>query len=158
MRLKDYQNGVLEKLSAYLAKLSAENGTRAKELSDISKLPAATRARILAVLGDPVTDAWESAKSEGVVASRDAWHQLKDGVGRSIPHVCLKLPTGGGKTLLAAHSVDRILVGHFKQTTGFVLWIVPSEAIYKQTKALLADRACPLRQSLDRASGARQGP
>jgi type III restriction enzyme len=57
--------------------------------------------------------------------------------------------------LLAAHSVDRILVSHFKQTAGFVLWIVPSEAIYTQTKALLADRACPLRQALDRASGGR---
>jgi type III restriction enzyme len=107
------------------------------------------------MLGDPVTDAWDRAKSEGVAASPDAWRELRDGVGLSIPHVCLKLPTGGGKTLLAGHSVDRILVSHFKQTTGFVLWIVPSEAIYTQTKALLVDRACALRQSLDRASGGR---
>ncbi len=76
--------------------------------------------------------------------------ELKDGVGRSIPHVCLKLPTGGGKTLLAAHGVDRILVSHFRQTTGFVLWIVPSDAIYTQTKKQLADRENPMRQTLDR--------
>lgn len=156
MRLKDYQNGALDTLSAYLGKLGAEQSGRAKELADIEKLPAATRAKVLAMLGDPVLDAWNAAKAAGIAASPpNSWHELKDGVGGSIPHVCLKLPTGGGKTLLAAHSVDRILVNHFKQTSGFVLWIVPSEAIYTQTKAQLADRAHPLRQTLDRASGGR---
>jgi type III restriction enzyme len=155
MRLKDYQNEVLDKLSAYLAKLGAEDGSRAKELAQIAKLPTGTREKVIALLGDPIKDAWNRAKAEGVAASPDPWRELQDGVGRSIPHVCLKLPTGGGKTLLAGHSVDRILVSHFKQTTGFVLWIVPSEAIYTQTKALLLDRACPLRQSLDRTSGGR---
>jgi type III restriction enzyme len=155
MRLKDYQNEVLDKLSAYLAKLGAEDRNRAKELADISKLPAGTREKVLAMLGNPVTEAWDRTKAEGIAGSPDAWRELADGVGRSIPHVCLKLPTGGGKTLLAAHGVDRIVVSHFKQTAGFVLWIVPSEAIYTQTKALLADRACPLRQALDRASGGR---
>lgn len=155
MRLKDYQNGALDTLAAYLTKLSTEHGNRAKELADIQKLPVPMRAKILAMLGDPVTAAWEAAKADGTAASPDPWRELKDGTGRSIPHVCLKLPTGGGKTLLAAHGVDRVLVSHFKQTVGFVLWIVPSEAIYTQTKAQLADRGHPLRQTLDRASGGR---
>jgi type III restriction enzyme len=155
MRLKDYQNGALDTLSAYLRKLSAEDGSRAKELADIAKLPAATREKVLAMLGDPVTDAWKAAQAEGIAPYPDPWRELTDGTGRSIPHVCLKLPTGGGKTLLAAHGVDRILVSHFKQTAGFVLWIVPSEAIYTQTKKQLADREHPLRQTLDKASGGR---
>ena len=57
--------------------------------------------------------------------------------------------------MLAAHGVDRVLVSHFRRTTGFVLWIVPSGAIYTQTKAQLSDRAHPIRQTLDRASGGR---
>ena len=47
------------------------------------------------------------------------------------------------------------MVSHFRQTAGFVLWIVPSEAIYTQTKTQLADRSQPIRQALDRASGGR---
>lgn len=155
MRLKDYQTGALETLSAYLKLLRAEFDKRAEELAALEKIPEPTRSRMAAQLGDPVEAAWTQAQQAGLAASPDAWRPLKDGAGRSIPHVCLKLPTGGGKTLLAAHGVDRILVSHFRQTTGFVLWIVPSEAIYTQTKVQLADRGHPIRQTLDRASGGR---
>jgi type III restriction enzyme len=155
MRLKDYQTRALDTLSAYLKALRVGFDKRAAELADIEKLPSATRARVMAVLGDPVAEAWQSAREKGIAASPDPWRELKDGAGRSIPHVCLKLPTGGGKTLLAAHGVDRILVSHFRQMTGFVLWIVPSEAIYTQTKRQLADRTHTIRQTLDRASAGR---
>lgn len=155
MRLKDYQTAALDKLAVYLRKLTVVDDARAKELADIARLPSGTREKVLAMLGDPIADAWNAAKADGIAASPDAWRELKDGVGRSIPHVCLKLPTGGGKTLLAAHAVDRILVDHFRQTAGFVLWIVPSDAIYAQTKAQLSDRGNALRQTLDRMSGGR---
>jgi type III restriction enzyme len=155
MRLKDYQSDALETLSAYLRILRAEHEKRADELAHIEKLPAGTRETVVAVLGDPVKAAWETAQTRGIAASPAPWHPLGDGAHRSIPNVCLKLPTGGGKTLLASHAVDRILVSYFRQTTGFVLWIVPSEAIYTQTKAQLADRGHPIRQALDRASGGR---
>ena len=94
-------------------------------------------------------------RNAGVAASPDPWRELKDGIGRSIPHICLKLPTGGGKTLLAAHGLERIAVDHFRRTTGLVLWIVPSEAIYTQTKKQLTDRENPIRQVLDRLNGGR---
>jgi type III restriction enzyme len=155
MRLKDYQSAALDTLSAYLKALRVENDKRRQELADIEKLPAATRARVISMLDDPVAVAWNEVRKSGIASSQDPWRALKDGVGRSIPFVCLKLPTGGGKTLIAAHGVDRILVSHFRQTTGFVLWIVPSEAIYTQTKAQLVDREHPIRQALDRASGGR---
>ena len=155
MRLKDYQSGALDTLSAYLKILGDGHSSRAQELVDIEKLPKSTREKVLATLGDPVTETWKIAQAQGVTKSPDPWRELKDGIGHSIPHVCLKLPTGGGKTLLAAHGVDRIMVSHFHRTFGFVLWIVPSEAIYTQTKALLADRGHAIRQTLDRASGGR---
>lgn len=154
MRLKDYQSGALDTLSAYL-KLLAESTAKAEKTSAaIAALPEELRSSITAP-EEPTVAAWDEARKSGVAASPDSWRELKDGAGRSIPHVCLKLPTGGGKTLLAAHGVDRIMVSHFRQTTGFVLWIVPSDAIYTQTKTQLADRSHPIRQTLDRASGGR---
>ena len=57
-----------------------------------------------------------------------------DGGGRPIPHICFKVPTGGGKTLLAAAALERL-----NRQTGLTLWIVPSKAIYAQTKAALVE-------------------
>ncbi len=42
-----------------------------------------------------------------------------------------------------------------KKQTGFVLWIVPSDAIYSQTWKAFANREHPYRQMLERASGGR---
>src|SRR5699024_8717995 len=78
-----------------------------------------------------------------------------DGLGLSIPNICLKVPTGGGKTLLATAALERLQVDYFQQQIGMVLWIVPSEAIYRQTWKQLADREHPYRQMLERASGGR---
>jgi hypothetical protein len=60
MRLKDYQNGALDTLSAYLKILSDEHANRAKELADIENLPAVTRAKVFAMLVDPVAAAWDA--------------------------------------------------------------------------------------------------
>ena len=60
------------------------------------------------------------------------------------------MPTGGGKTLLAAAAVERL---HMQ--TGLVLWIMPTRAIYQQTRKALKDREHPYRQMLERASGER---
>jgi len=65
------------------------------------------------------------------------------------------VPTGGGKTLLAAAALERIQTNCFKRQTGFALWVVPSDAIYRQTWKNLANREHPYRQILERASGGR---
>lgn len=74
------------------------------------------------------------------------------GLGRSVPNICLKVPTGGGKTLLGAAGIERINTFFLEQNTGFVLWVTPSETIYKQTLRSLSDRESLQRQILDRAS------
>jgi type III restriction enzyme len=51
-----------------------------------------------------------------------SWLSRRDGLHRIIPNVCLKVPTGGGKTLLAACTLERIQTDYFKRQTGFVLW------------------------------------
>ena len=70
--------------------------------------------------------------------------------GEPIPHVCLKVPTGGGKTLLGVEAVRRLKLG-----TGFVLWLVPTKAIYAQTWDAFRNKEHPYRQILERASGGR---
>ena len=78
-----------------------------------------------------------------------------DGIGRPVPNVVLKVPTGGGKTFLATQILSRIFGQFLNKNTGFVLWIVPNEAIFSQTLRHLSDRQHPYRQALDRAAAGR---
>jgi superfamily II DNA or RNA helicase len=52
-----------------------------------------------------------------------------------VPFVCVKIPTGGGKTLVGCKSVERIMATtlQHKMDTGIVMWFVPSDAIKTQT-------------------------
>lgn len=52
-----------------------------------------------------------------------------------IPFVCVRIPTGGGKTLVACKSTERIMstVLQHKLDTGIVMWFVPSDSIKTQT-------------------------
>lgn len=65
------------------------------------------------------------------------------------PFACLRLPTGGGKTLLAAHSVG-LAAQHFLGTDfPLVLWLAPTTAIKDQTLDALQKSGHPYRQALD---------
>jgi len=94
-------------------------------------------------------------RDKGGVTSAPQYVARKDGLDRPVPNICLKVPTGGGKTLLGTVAVERINTEYFKKQTGFVLWIVPSDAIYSQTWKAFANREHPYRQMLERASGGR---
>ena len=79
----------------------------------------------------------------------------KDGLGRPLPVFCLKIPTGGGKTLLAVKTIDLAQSIYRQQQTGLVVWIVPTLQIYRQTLLRLQDRDDPYRQHLDMVSAGR---
>jgi type III restriction enzyme len=65
-----------------------------------------------------------------------------------VPSVCLRVPTGGGKTLIAAHSVA-IAAQHYAHTDSpVVLWIVPTDMIRQQTLSALVNVSHPYRQAL----------
>lgn len=53
------------------------------------------------------------------------------------PVVCLRIPTGGGKTLLASHAIPRIASVWAHRSHPVALWLVPSDAIRSQTLAAL---------------------
>lgn len=149
MRLKDYQERALQHFSAYLGIL--------RELEDRAEKArtALAAAGIQQALPDVFNDAWDLARNKGVNASLRQWVPMRSSAGYGIPHVCIKLPTGGGKTFVAAHAVDRLLTERLRRQTGFVLWVTPSDAIYQQTLRQLRDRESPFRQVLERASGGR---
>jgi type III restriction enzyme len=65
-----------------------------------------------------------------------------------LPYVCLRIPTGGGKTILAAHSVAVAADSFLRTDAPTVLWLVPSQTIREQTLATLNDRAHPNRRAL----------
>ncbi len=53
--------------------------------------------------------------------------------GFTVPYVCLRLPTGGGKTLLAAHTIPLVFKEFLARDISLVIWLVPSNAILEQT-------------------------
>lgn len=76
-----------------------------------------------------------------------------NGFGNYYPRVCIKVPTGGGKTLLAVEAIREYKNLFAQKRTGLVVWIVPSETIYTQTVWKLRDKSNYLRQLLDQCSG-----
>ena len=49
------------------------------------------------------------------------------------PYICLRLPTGGGKTLLAAHAVKIAADAYLEREFPLALWLVPTNTIRAQT-------------------------
>lgn len=155
MRLKDYQLETLEKVDGFVALLAEARSRDAKRRTAAAAMDEDDRADYVASLQDPCLTAWKKAQEQGIAVSPDPWRPLVDGYGAQAPHICLNLPTGSGKTLIAGHAVGRILSGLDRAMTGFVLWVMPSDAIYKQTRAQLRDRGSAVRQALEAASGGR---
>ncbi|MFO7684237.1 MAG: DEAD/DEAH box helicase family protein [Chloroflexota bacterium] len=73
-----------------------------------------------------------------------------------MPYVCIRIPTGGGKTLVAAHAIPILKQELLQGDHPLVLWLVPSNAILDQTIAALNDRKHPYRRTLETQLGAVQ--
>lgn len=54
-----------------------------------------------------------------------------------VPYVCLRVPTGGGKTLIGGHAIRRVMDDYLPAGSSLVLWLVPSDAIREQTLYVL---------------------
>ena len=72
-----------------------------------------------------------------------------------VPYICLRLPTGGGKTLLASHAIPLAAQNFLEKDYPFVLWLVPTDMIRKQTYAVLSNLESPNRKVLEDAFGGR---
>lgn len=128
MELKKYQKRVITDLTDYLA-----------QLNDKTSLAGAFAAY------------WESRQVPVGWDGMQEYQNIIDGV----PHVCYKVPTGGGKTYLACASVKPIFDALPLVRRQVVVWLVPSDAILTQTLAALKDPSHPYRQRLNADFGGR---
>ena len=121
MELKDYQRRVLEELGEY-----AEQVARYQKIDE----------------EDPAGLAFYKETNK-------PWQSLTQNP--TTPFVCLKVPTGGGKTLIAAHAAgllyDALLQD--KDDTGIILWLTPSDTIRSQTLRALKEPGHPYRKVLE---------
>lgn len=68
---------------------------------------------------------------------------------KDVPNICVKVPTGGGKTFIACASIKVISDVVSKIDKIFVIWLVPSEAILTQTLKNLKNPTHPYRERLN---------
>lgn len=68
-----------------------------------------------------------------------------------VPYFCLRVPTGGGKTWLAAKSVALINTHLLRCEHSVILWLVPSKPIREQTLRALRERLHPYHTALREA-------
>ena len=83
-------------------------------------------------------------------AARGDYRALNDLA--DVPYVCLRLPTGGGKTYLATKTIE-VIANTIGPDHSLVVWLVPTNTIRKQTYDTLTKPGHPNREALAAAFG-----
>ena len=66
-----------------------------------------------------------------------------------VPHICVKVPTAGGKTFIACNAIKTIFDAFEYDRPKAVVWLVPSIIILDQTIKNLKDTSHPYRQKIN---------
>ncbi len=149
MELKNYQRNALDAFTHWLETLEKTK----QDLQNMLDMIQQTQTNI------PIPDqlrnyprtTWQTLKANCEIPHPNIEYvDRTDEANRPIPHICFKVPTGGGKTLIAASALERV-----PWQRGLVLWIVPTKAIYAQTKAALWNKDHPYRKIIQRAAAGR---
>lgn len=130
MELKKYQKRVIDDLNDYLNFLASTQS-----------------------LSRAYSEYWEARHV--TVGSKASPVQEYQNTIPSVPNICYKVPTGGGKTFLAAASVKPIFDYLPSNAARVLVWLVPSEAILTQTLQSLKDPHHPYRRRLNTDFGGR---
>lgn len=106
MQLNDYQKRVMTDLSSYIQILNAERN---------------------------LFRAWNKYWiDKDICVGTGGVRQYNNSIS-GVPHICMKVPTGGGKTFMACAAVKRIFDGIERDMHKVVVWLVPSDTILTQT-------------------------
>lgn len=112
-------------------------------LGVLSQFLTATRSQT-------VTDAYTAA-----LAEQNRTGEIYQALFGDVPCVCLRVPTGGGKTIMAAHAVALAGKSVLDSDAPIALWLTPSDTIRTQTLEALANARHPYRQALAQHFGDR---
>ncbi|MGD9550686.1 MAG: DEAD/DEAH box helicase [Burkholderiaceae bacterium] len=91
-----------------------------------------------------------TATTECLWGRGNPYHPLT-GFPADMPYFCLRVPTGGGKTWLAAKSVALVNTHLLRSEHSVILWLVPSKPIRAQTLRALRERTHPYQLALREA-------
>jgi type III restriction enzyme len=125
LRLKKYQEDALAALAAFLSEARGQQTAAQMQMA----FDAARRK----VLGES--------------AARQTYRPFSPEQA-DIPVACLRIPTGGGKTLMAAHAIDIAAREYLGSRAPIALWLVPGNTIRAQTLEALKAPGHPYREAL----------
>jgi len=126
MELKPYQQEVINDLSLFL-----EYVQKTKDVNDA------------------FYDFWtKHPKTPLFPFSGTAIEPYKNNITR-VPHICVKVPTAGGKTFIACNAIKTIFDAFAYDRPKAVVWLVPSITILDQTIKNLQDPSHPYRQKIN---------
>ena len=126
MELKPYQQQVINDLSLFLEHI--------QETKDVK---------------DAFYDFWaKHPKTPLFPFAGTAIEPYKNNVPR-VPHICVKVPTAGGKTFIACNAIKTIFDAFAYDKPKAVVWLVPSITILDQTIKNLKDANHPYRQKIN---------
>jgi type III restriction enzyme len=126
MELKPYQQEVINDLSSFLEHV--------QDTKDVSVA---------------FTDFWSKhPKTPLFPITGNAIEPYKNNIPR-VPHICIKVPTAGGKTFIACNAIKTITDAFVYDKPKAVVWLVPSLTILEQTIKNLKDPSHPYRQKIN---------
>lgn len=126
MELKAYQQDVINDLSLFLEHVQETKDTK-----------------------EAFYDFWaKHPKTPLQPFSGTAIEPYKNNVPR-VPHICVKVPTAGGKTFIACNALKTIFDAFDYDKPKAVMWLVPSITILDQTIKNLKDPSHPYRQKIN---------
>lgn len=128
MELKGYQKKVIADLARYLELLNQVNN-----------------------LNKAYSTFWEEKNVPVGFNGLPPYQNILPGV----PNLCLKVPTGGGKTFIACNALKPIFDALPIMKAKVVVWLVPSDAILVQTLQALKNPTHAYRQRIDVDFGGR---
>lgn len=120
--LKDYQKRVLGSLRSFLRQCSKDGRPEA---------------------------AFQSVLQQNVQPPTPYIPVQATGLTQQMPYICIRVPTGGGKTLIACHAAGIAMEELLHADRAVVLWLVPSNTILDQTANALRDPRHPYRRALE---------
>ena len=125
MELKSYQRNVIENLEEYL--------TYVQKHKNVAKA---------------FNQYWEDKIGPYNALENTGMQPYKNNIPKAA-HVCVKVPTAGGKTFIAVNALHSIFSAYDTSQTRAVIWLVPWSNLLQQTVNALSNPEHPYRQRLN---------